>query len=176
MPNSDYKINAIRILLNRDCTLQKYYPLIPQKESLIERLKNMGCKTKSDCMKLSDEKLLEAGLSDFEAVRLFRRFLVQYDIKPAKLREIASCAQSDREITAFKDLYQLPGVKSTRAMLYYKAGFRSLRDIARSSPQEIIEKTALAIRKEKLSCIVPLMKEVKTHIAVAKAFTDLITE
>ena len=71
---------------------------------------------------------------------------------------------------------QLPGVKSTRAMLYFKAGFHSLLDIALSSPQEIIAKTENVIRKENLSLKVPLLKEVKTHVAVARAFTDVLIE
>ena len=41
-------------------------------------------------MKLSDESLLKAGLSDIEMVRLFRAFLVLYDINPTKLKEINS--------------------------------------------------------------------------------------
>lgn len=77
---------------------------------------------------------------------------------------------------SFQELYQLPGVKYTRAMLYFKAGFRFLADIAISSPQEIIAKTEGIIRKENLSLKVPLLKEVKTHIAVARAFTDTLIE
>ena len=90
------------------------------------------------------------------------------------LREIAAVCKNDEEIQSFHELYQLPGVKSTRAMLYFKAGFRSLGDIALSTPQEIIAKTDDIIRKEDLSLKVPLLKEVKTHIAVAKAFTGVL--
>lgn len=73
-----------------------------------------------------------------------------------------------------RELYQLPGVKSTRATLYFKAGFRSLADIAVSTPQEIIAKTESVIRQENLGLKAPLLKEVKTHIAVARAFTDVL--
>ena len=172
--NTDYRIEAIKVLLNEDCILTRYYSLIPYKDILVENLNRMGCHIKSDCMKLSDESLLKAGLSDIEMVRLFRAFLVLYDIKPAKLKEIAVVCKTEEEIQAFRELYQLPGVKSTRAMLYFKAGFRSLTDIARSTSQEIIEKTAYIIREESLSLKVPLMKEVKTHIAVSRAFTDIL--
>lgn len=172
MLNTDYKIEAIKVLLNTDCILTRYYSLIPYKDILIENLNKIGCHTKSDCMKLSDESLLEAGLSDIEMVCLFRAFLVLYDINPTKLKEINSFSKEKEEIQSFQELYQLPGVKKTRAMLYFKAGFRSLDDIASSSPQEIIAKTENIIRKENLSLKVPLMKEVKTHIAVARAFTD----
>ena len=172
--NTDYKITAINVLLNEDCILTRYYPLIPYKKNLIENLSKIGCQIKSDCMKLSDESLLEAGLPDIEMVRLFRAFLVLYDIKPAKLKEIAVVCKTEEEIQAFRELYQLPGVKSTRAMFYFKAGFQTLADIARSTPQEIIERTACIIREENLSLKVPLMKEVKTHIAVSRAFTDIL--
>ena len=174
--NTDYKIEAIKVLLNEDCVLTRYYPLIPYKDILVESLREMGCYTKSDCMKLSDDSLLGAGLTDIEMVRLFRMFLSLYDVKPAKLKEITTVCKENKEIQAFKELYQLPGVKSTRAMLYYKAGFQSLTDIASSSPQEIITKTESVIREENLSLKVPLMKEIKTHIAVARAFTNILTE
>ena len=171
--NTDYKIEAIEVLLNEDCILARYYPLISYKDILVENLKKMGCYTKSDCMKLSEESLLDAGLMDTGMVHLFKAFLVMYDIKPAKLREITAVCKTKEEIQAFQELYQLPGVKSTRAALYFKAGFHSLLDIAVSSPQEIIAKTENEIRKENLSLKVPLLKEVKTHIAVARAFTDV---
>ncbi len=176
MWNADYKIDAIKELLNEDCILTRYYSLIPYKYTLVENLKKMGCYTKSDCMKLSDENLLDAGLKDIEMVNLFKAFLALYDIKPTKLREISSICKNPDETQSFQELYQLPGVKSTRAMLYYKAGFCSLDDIAISSPQEIIAKTENVIRKENLSLKVPLMKEIKTHIAVARAFTDILVE
>ena len=172
MLNTDYKIEAIKVLLNEDCILTRYYPLISYKDILVENLKKMGCYTKSDCMKLSEESLLDAGLMDIGMVHLFKAFLVLYDIEPAKLREISSVCKKDEDIQSFRELYQLPGVKSTRAMLYCKAGFRSLADIAISSPEDIIAKTENVIREENLVLKVPLMKEVKTHIAVARAFSD----
>ena len=175
MLNTDYKIEAIKVLLNEDCILTRYYSLIPYKDILVDNLNKVGCHTKPDCMKLSDESLLEAGLPDIEMVRLFSAFLVLYDIKPAKLKEIADVCKKDEEVQSFRELYQLPGVKSTRAMLYFKAGFQTLADIAHSTPQEIIEKTACIIREESLGLKVPLMKEVKTHIAVARAFTHILT-
>jgi len=176
MLNTDYKIGAIKILLNEDCILKGYYPLIPYKDILVDNLYKMGCYTKSDCMKLSDESLIEAGLTDVVMVQLFKAFLTLYDINPTKLREITSVCKTPEETESFRELYQLPGVKSTRAMLYYKAGFRSLETIANSSPQEITEKTENIIRKENLNLKVPLMKEIKTHIAVAKAFTGIMVE
>ena len=115
--NTDYKIVAIKVLLNEDCILTRYYSLIPYKDILVENLNKMGCHTKSDCMKLSDESLLEAGLSDSEMVRLFRAFLVLYDIKPAKLKEITTVCKNEEEVQSFKELYQL-GKKHESAALF----------------------------------------------------------
>lgn len=172
--NSDYKVEAMDILLNEDCILQRYVPLVPYKHDIIKNLKELGCHTKSDCMKLSDQHLLDIGLADTEMVVLFRNFLILYDIKPAKLKEINSVCKTSEEIQSFQELYQLPGVKSTRAMLYYKAGLCSLETIAQSSVQEIIAKTEHVIKTEHLDLKVPLMKEVRTHIAVARAFTNYL--
>ena len=54
----------------------------------------------------------------------------------------------------------------------YKAGLDSLEVIACSSLEEILEKTEKVIKEDNLNLKVPLVKEVKTHIAVAKAFTN----
>jgi hypothetical protein len=172
--NSDYKVEAMDILLNEDCVLQRYIPLIPYKHDIIKNLKKLGCYTKSECMKLSDHSLLDIGLTDMEMVILFRNFLSLYDVKPTKLKEINSICKTPEEMQSFQELYQLPGVKSTRAMLYYKAGLRSLEIIAHSSVREVIEKTKYVIKTENLDLKVPLMKEVRTHIAVARAFTNYL--
>ena len=129
--NTNYKIEAIIILLKEDCILTGYYPLIQYKESLVCNLKKLGCITKSEM--LSDEELQQAGLPDIGLVNLFRRFLTMYDINPSKLKEIGKLDISPEEAEGYLELYHLPGVKSTRASLYYKAGFRSLEDIACSS-------------------------------------------
>ena len=170
--NSDYKVEAIAVLLNEDCILQRYYPLIPYKHDIVKNLKRIGCRTKSDCMQLSDDSLSDIGLADAEIAKLFRAFMTLYDIKPAKLKEIDSVCHTPEERNSFMELYQLPGVKITRAALYYKAGFRSLDMIAHSSAQEIIAATESLIKTEHLNLKAPLLKEVRTHIAVAKAFTD----
>ena len=41
MLNTDYKIEAIKVLLNEDCILSRYYPLISCKDILVENLKKM---------------------------------------------------------------------------------------------------------------------------------------
>ena len=150
----------------------RYYPLIPYKNILIEDFKAMGCKVKSDCLELSDEALLDAGLPTIEMANLFRRFLMMYEVNPKKLREIDIVSKTTEEAEAFKQLYHLPGVKSTRATIYCKAGFTSLDAITCSSPEEIMKKTGELIQKENLNLKISSMKEIKTHIAVAKAFTS----
>lgn len=62
----------------------------------------------------------------------------------------------------------LPGVKETRANLYYLSRFQSLADISRSTAEEIIQKMVETIKKYNLDYSVALPKEVKTHIAVSK--------
>lgn len=49
-----------------------------------------------------------------------------------------------------------------------------MADIAVLTPQEIIAKTESIIRQENLGLKAPLLKKVKTHIAVARAFTDVL--
>lgn len=170
----NYPIGAIRTLLNEDCLLAKYYPLIPYKETLIAQLGKADCRTRAKCLSLSDEALLEAGLPDPDMVQLFRQFLKLYDINPAKLKEIGTFCKDGYERQMYEDLYHLPGVKKTRAMLYVKAGYRSLGAVAYATPQEMIQRTEQVILEEGLACKPPFEKEVKTHIAVAQALTGMV--
>lgn len=172
MVNTNYKIEAIRYLLHENCILQGYYPLIPYKELLTERLMQMGCTRKNEATQLTDEELLHAGLPDMGLVGLFRKFLVMYDPKPQKLREINSVSKTPEEAEVFSMLYLLPGVKSTRARLYMQAGFDSLEKIAETSPEDLIGSCEAVITRECLVLKAPLLKEARTHIAVARAFTD----
>lgn len=167
----NYRIDAINVLLNEDCILTRYYPLIPYKEMLTEYFTHVGCPTKNECIVLSNEELLLSGLPDINTANLFRRFLALYDVNPQKFKEIESICQASEESDAFHELYMLPGVKATRAMLYFKSGYRTLKAIASSSVEEIISKAEEVIKEERPDLKVPLVKEVKTHIAVAKAFT-----
>lgn len=172
MLNTDYPIEALDWLLKEDCVLARYYPLIPYKTILIERLSEMGCRTKTDCMKQTDQALLAAGLENIAMVQLFKAFLTMYDIRPGKLKEIASFCCDEAVVPHLQELYHLPGVQKNRASLYYRAGYRSLADIAVATPEEIIEKTNHVIKNENLKVKAPFLKEAKTHIAVARAFTS----
>ncbi len=170
MINTDYLIESINILLNEDCISERYYPLISIREDIITGLKSLGCVKKSDALKLSDGELAELMLNDEEKVKLFRRFLTMYDVKPQKFKEIIKLTSDAEEQKAFTELYHLPGVRFTRAYLYYHSGYRCLQDFLHTTVEEVRLKTAKTISDKNLNCIVPLPKEIRTHIAIAKAF------
>ena len=167
--NADYCIGALDILLDVDCLPARYAPLVPYKHALIAGLYDLGCVRKADVEALDDEALLRL-LSDAGLVRLFRRFLALYDLAPQKFREIDSVAQDETERAAFRELYCLPGVRSVRAALYCRAGYRTLSDFTAATVEDVRARTALVISRDGFDCIVPLPKEVRTHIAVARAF------
>lgn len=167
----NYKIEAMDVLLNKDCILQRYFPLIPYKRMLIEHLIENHCFSKTECMELPDEILIEMGLPDYEAVRLFQDFMVMYDVKDSKFNDIKEIAVNEAEADSFRELYLLPGVKAVRARLYYDASYKSLSKIASAFPEQIIRDTSKVILQKGLKLKAPLPKEVRTHIAVAKAFT-----
>ena len=168
----DYRVEAFEILLNEDCLLQRYYPLIPYKGILIENLRIINCSSKSECTALSNETMIEIGLPNLELVNLFKRFLIMYDVRDSKFKDIDAIATNEVEAAAFRELYLLPGVKATRALLYYDSGYSSLRRIASALPEQIIRDTSDLIKCNGLSVKAPLPKEVRTHIAVAKVLTE----
>lgn len=167
---TDYPVEALALLLDKDCLIERYHPLVPYRGLLLTRLPALGCHKKSDAAALSDDALLGMGIPDGKTVMLLRRFFTLYDPDPKKFREIGKLGISPAERAAYWELYHLPGVRAVRAGLYLRAGYASLRGIADAAPEEIIEKTALTIRAKQLSCVIPLRKEVRTHIAVARAF------
>lgn len=173
MISADYPIEALALLLDEGCLSERYAPLVSYKDVLLSSLPRLGCRVKSDVEKLPDAALAEIGLSDAQMIRLFRRFLAMYDPKAQKFRELDALAVSPEERSAFRELYHLPGVKAIRAALYYRSGYRSLADLAGATVEEVLTRTALTVSREQLTCIVPLPKEVRTQIAVAKAFTQI---
>ena len=54
--NTDYRIDALNILLEKDCLPEKYHPLI-YKNRLISGLQALHCKTKNDAAALTDADL-----------------------------------------------------------------------------------------------------------------------
>lgn len=162
----DYRIEAIDILLNEDCILQRYFPLIRYRDVLVKNLLMHGFCTKTECMELSHESLIEMGLPDCGMAELFRKFLTMYDVKESKFREIADGDE------ALRELFLLPGVRTVRARLYYEAGYTSLDRIAHACPDDIIQDASAVIFEKGLEMKAPLPKEVRTHIAVAKVLTE----
>lgn len=171
MIDTNYTIEALEYLLNSECLSERYHSLIQYKDELIKQSRKMGCKTKNDISNLSDIQLIEIGLKDDATIKLLRKFLVMYEPNPQKFKEIEKLDLNNKERIAYQEMYYLPGVKQIRASLYYHSGYKTLKDIANANVEEILNKTALTISKNKLSCVTPLAKEVRTHIAVAKAFT-----
>ena len=172
MINTDYKIEALNILLDKSCVSERYYPLAEKRDGLTAGLLRMGCKRKSDAEKLSDDAL--AVLLPRGEITLFRRFLSLYDVDPRKLAEIPKLTPDGGESEAFTELFHLPGVKQIRASLYYRSGYRRVSDFVSATVDEVRERTARTVTENGLTCIVPLPKEIRTHIAVAKAFTDKV--
>ncbi len=171
MINTDYPIEALNILLNQDCLSDRFNSLISLREDLITGLKRSGCVTKNDAARMSDGELAAIMQHDETKVKLFRQFLTIYDPKPQKFKEIARLTSDPAEQAAFWELYHLPGVKFTRAYLYYHSGYKALQDFLTVTVEEVMSKTAMTISSESLTYIVPRPKEVRTHIAVAKAFS-----
>lgn len=165
----NYEIDAIELLLDENAILSRYFPLIPLKKDILFGLKSINVFKKSDCFKLTDEKLMNIGLKTIENVRLFKRFLSLYDVDDKKLKEIEKSDLSIEERNAFKELFLLPGVKITRARLYYLSGYKTLADIAKTNEKEMICRTQSTIKNQNLNCFAPLPKEIRTQIVVAKA-------
>ena len=170
MINTDYKIVSLGFLLDPDCMPARYDHLIQNKEKIISELRRLGCKIKSDAERLPDEVYAGIGM-DPATVGLFRRFLKLYDPDPKKFSEIVRITDCPEEQSAFYELYHLPGVKKIRAYLYYRSGYKTVGDLAAAEVSDVIERTARTIRESHDSCAVPLPKEVRTQIAVARAFT-----
>ncbi len=170
--DSDYKIRGIEVLLNEDCLVQKFYPLIKYKNQLISNLLDMGCFTKSACVNLSDNDLIKAGLPDENMVALFRCFLCHYNNKGKGIKDIKDAQiRSEEEIHSLLELMRLPGVKAVRAQLYFHCGIKTLSDFAAYDAEQLRDKITKIITKEALSCSPPFPKELRTQIAVAKVFT-----
>lgn len=167
----NYQIQAMDVLLCEDCIPKCYYPLIPYKEQLMKAFLQMNCPTRDHCLALTDDELINAGLPD-DLCGLFRRFLRMYDYKGKGLRDIPDAeTKPDNEVASLLELMRLPGVKAIRAQLYYHCGLKSLQDFAASDWQSLQDQIAQCIARDALPRSVPLPKELRTQIAVAKAFT-----
>jgi len=73
-----------------------------------------------------------------------------------------------RRLVGLCQLMRLPGVKDTRASLYYDAGLERIRDLSENSYDEICEKILTYLIKRGSDKSMPLKKELLTQIAVSK--------
>lgn len=168
----NYRIEAIALLLAEDRILKGYIPLISCKHQLIQGLHDLGCRTRDDCLALTDEALYAAGLPSGLA-GLFRRFLRMYDYKGKGAKDIPdAAARSPEEIAALLQLMYLPGVKAIRAHLYYHCGLHSLVDFTAADAENLRAHIAAVIERDNLPFSPPLPKELRTQITVAKVFTE----
>ncbi len=173
MVNHNYNIKKILILLNENCIIARYYPLIQYKQKLVDFFISSGIETRDHCLQLSDTQLYEAGLPDSQTISLFRHFLKLYDYKGKGIKDISDTEnRSQEEIQSLLELMHLPGVKNIRANLYYHCGLKSLQDFANAEAQALQDKIASVIREEVLEYSCPLLKELRTQIAVAKALVE----
>lgn len=168
----NYRIEAINILLDKECILERYFPLIPYKDELLKKFKEENIKTKDEAIK--SDNILKSVFKNDTLVGLFKLFLNMYEVNKSKLKEIDKLGLIEEERESFNELYLLPGVKATRARLYYLSSLKSLEEIANKTPEEIIDITKKAIIHCELNCKEPLYKEACTHIAVAKLLTSYI--
>ncbi len=112
---------------------------------VIENVLSQGYKKSLDILMLASEK----SVQEMSA-------LLKIDITEVQ-RLVAMC-----------QLMRLPGVKDTRASLYYDAGLCSPVAFRESSPEEISEKIAMYLTKTGSEKSMPLKKELATQIAVSK--------
>lgn len=203
------KIEDMRIILNEDTTLTRYYPLIPLKNIIIERLTANGILLKSQYDEIYD--------SDIERIRkitgmmkgideCFHSALHLHDFKNRNIKELKS-VNSDviakalaygykktldiiklsseknedeisellnisgtdiRKLCAMCHLMRLPGVKDTRASLYYDSGLKSLDDFRNITSDKILEAVTSYIAVSECGKSVPQRKEIATQIAVSR--------
>lgn len=202
-------VASLRILLNENTTLKRFYPLIPIKETLVQRLLDAGIEDKYAFLERAGQlaQLAAALKLDMEVVDLLERFLHLHDFVNRRLKDVDCVNARFREGLALGgvktsqdylllctrrtwkelsqdfngteedaqklfcicDLMRLPGVKSTRASLYYDCGCRTLKDFSRQNREELQQYMARYIEENQMKRSVPFPKELDTQIAVAKA-------
>lgn len=182
----NYKLIDMIDGLELDSVISRFYPLIENKEKLLSLFKKNNMIYKNDVN-------LEMLSSDFSQTTLNLLFLYLhlYDYKKRSIREFEENDQmllsslsykstydilsDEREdiselvrIKQLANLMRLPGVKYIRANLYYLTGFKDFRSFFKYNPQTIQEIISDYIIKNNRNEHVPLLKEIKTHVAVAR--------
>lgn len=79
-----------------------------------------------------------------------------------------------RRLVGLCQLMRLPGVKDTRASLYYDAGLEGLGAFYKNSYEEICEKISRYLLKAESEKSMPLKKELLTQIAVSKILPETL--
>ncbi len=171
--HTNYAVQGMEILLCKDCILQRFYPLIPYKQQVIQGLLRMEKCTSGACLDMTDEEWIQAGLPDAQTAALMRAFLHLYDYKGKGVRDIPDAENKlEAECRAWMELMHLPGVKAIRAELYYRCGYRSLAEFAAADAENMRTHMEEEIARHGWNFSVPLPKELRTQIAVAKVFTQ----
>lgn len=203
------KIEDMRLILNEDTTLARFYPLIPLKDIIIERLlsNDILYKSQYDEIYNSDiERLRKITRMNKEINESFHSVLHLHDYKNRNIKELKSINpdviaeviahgykktldiiklasdESEDEISrllnisntaaqkmcAMCHLMRLPGVKDTRASLYYDSGLRSLDDFRNSTVDKLLGTITNYIIHSECGKSVPQRKEIATQIAVSR--------
>lgn len=208
---SDYPLTALPELLRADRVLDRFLPLTPLAEQLVQTARQAGFERRGDLLPLEPDALARLfGLTPKNAA-LLRRFLRLYDFKERRLSDLGDfppellaslknagltgsskilaffcrngLAESSRLLAAspqdcfrlfcYCDLMRLPGVRATRAGLYFRSGFTGLASFAAVTGEDLLAQTALTRERLGLDAAVPLPKEVRTQLAAARALPPL---
>jgi hypothetical protein len=78
------------------------------------------------------------------------------------------------ELVKLSDLSRLPGVKGTRARLYYAAGVDSVEKLAAYEPKELLAVTAEYVHQTGFEGIAPLPKEISSTISNARMLPKVV--
>lgn len=92
-------VASLGILLNEDTALKRFYPLIPMKETLVQRLLDAGISDKYAFLERAGQlPQLAAELKlDMEVVELLERFLHLHDFVNRRLKDVESVSAAFRE-------------------------------------------------------------------------------
>ncbi len=201
-------VASLEVLLNENTTLTRFYPLIPIKETLVQRLLDAGIGDKYEFLERAGQlpQLAAALKLDMEVVKLLENFLHLHDFVNRRLKDVdcvntqfqeglalggvktsqdylllCTCRtwkelsqdndgteEDAQKLFCICDLMRLPGVKSTRASLYYDCGYRTLEDFSCQSKEELQRYMAQYIEENQMKRSVPFPKELDTQIAAAK--------
>lgn len=99
--------------------------------------------------------------------------LACHDGADALARRYGADAGEAARLFSLCDLMRLPGVKHVRANLYHACGFPRVQDFIGQDAARMRETIARGMEERAIHCAVPLLKELRTQIAVAAALPRL---